>query len=144
MRERLDLLPRHRVDGNDVPLPVEPVDLLDLKLLPAWVKEPADGKIYDRRGEKMGGTRPKSFGRGPSPPGRVKVSRGSQNGRPPGRGRNHGDQRKVFGKSPSRNYCSFLPHSSAFESVVAQIKSASVAYSIFALARLFLEKPRTL
>src|ERR1700720_4309139 len=35
----------------------------------------------------------------------------------------------------------FLPRVSAFENVVAQIKSGSVAYSLFALARLFLEKP---
>ena len=35
----------------------------------------------------------------------------------------------------------FLPYSPAFDSVVAQIKSTSVAYSLFALARLFLEKP---
>src|SRR5207248_4385479 len=34
----------------------------------------------------------------------------------------------------------FLPRLSAFENVVAQIKSGSVAYSLFALARLFLEK----
>ena len=33
-----------------------------------------------------------------------------------------------------------LPRVSAFENVVAQIKSGSVAYSLFALARLFLEK----
>src|SRR5205814_10008961 len=35
----------------------------------------------------------------------------------------------------------FLPHQKAFESVIAQIKSAPIAYSVFALARLFLEKP---
>jgi hypothetical protein len=34
----------------------------------------------------------------------------------------------------------FLPRVSAFENVVAQIKSGSVGYSLFALARLFLEK----
>lgn len=34
----------------------------------------------------------------------------------------------------------FLPRIAAFENVVAQIKSSSVAYSLFALARLFLEK----
>src|SRR5205814_1257728 len=34
----------------------------------------------------------------------------------------------------------FLPRASAFENVVAQIKSGSIAYSLFALARLFLEK----
>jgi hypothetical protein len=35
----------------------------------------------------------------------------------------------------------FLPQQRAFDSVVAQIKSGPVAYSVFALARLFLEKP---
>jgi hypothetical protein len=35
----------------------------------------------------------------------------------------------------------FLPRVSAFENVVAQIKSGTLAYSLFALARLFLEKP---
>jgi hypothetical protein len=34
----------------------------------------------------------------------------------------------------------FLPRAAALENVVAQIKSGSVAYSLFALARLFLEK----
>ncbi|HEX5605270.1 MAG TPA: hypothetical protein VFY96_02085 [Candidatus Binatia bacterium] len=35
----------------------------------------------------------------------------------------------------------FFPRESVFENVVAQIKSGSVAYSLFVLARLFLEKP---
>ena len=35
----------------------------------------------------------------------------------------------------------FLPNPAAFESVIAQIKSGSLAYSVFALARLFLDKP---
>ena len=35
----------------------------------------------------------------------------------------------------------FLPRQTVFENVVAQIKSGSVAYSLFVLARLFLEKP---
>jgi hypothetical protein len=35
----------------------------------------------------------------------------------------------------------FAPRQSVFENVVAQIKSGSVAYSLFVLARLFLEKP---
>ena len=35
----------------------------------------------------------------------------------------------------------FLPHARAFESVIAQIKAGPLAYSVFALARLFLEKP---
>src|SRR5438477_3249516 len=71
------------------------------------------------------------------------MSRESQNGRDGrARGRNHGDQRKVFRAiAPAEITVRFLPHSSAFESVIAQIKSGSVAYSLFALARLFLEKP---
>src|SRR4029077_16856095 len=35
----------------------------------------------------------------------------------------------------------FIPHAPALENVTAQIKSGTVAYSLFALARLFLEKP---
>ena len=35
----------------------------------------------------------------------------------------------------------FLPHGNAFENVAAQIKSGTVAYSLYALARLFLLKP---
>jgi hypothetical protein len=27
--------------------PVEPADLIDLKLLPAWVKEPTEARSYD-------------------------------------------------------------------------------------------------
>src|SRR5438067_11833089 len=67
----------------------------------------------------------------------------SQNGRDRrARNRNHGYQRKVFRAiAPAEITVRFLPHSPAFDNVGAQIKSASVAYSIFALARLFLEKP---
>jgi hypothetical protein len=36
----------------------------------------------------------------------------------------------------------FVPYPPALEHVIAQIKSGSVAYSLFALARLFLEKPQ--
>ena len=128
-------------------LPVEPVDLLDLKLLPAWVKEPADGKIYEYAGGEEDGRQsraPNRSRRDRAPrPRESKMSRESQNGRDRrARGRNHGDRRKVFREiAPAEITVHFLPHSSAFESVVAQIKSASVAYSIFALARLFLEKP---
>jgi hypothetical protein len=35
----------------------------------------------------------------------------------------------------------FIPHAAALESVINQIKSSSVTYSVFALARLFLDKP---
>src|SRR5438477_4135928 len=71
------------------------------------------------------------------------MSRESQNGCDGrARGRNHGDQRKVFRAiAPAEITVRFLAHSSAFESVVAQLRSASLAYSICALGRLFLEKP---
>ena len=127
--------------------PVEPVDLLDLKLLPAWVKEPAKERIYEHAsgGEDDRRSRaPNRFRRDRAPRSREsKMSRESQNGCDGrARGRNHGDQRKVFRAiAPAEITVRFLPHSPAFESVVAQIKSASVAYSVFALARLFLEKP---
>src|SRR5438067_13638367 len=127
--------------------PVEPVDLLDLKLLPAWVKEPAKERIYEYADGEEDGRRsrpPNRSRRDRAPRSREsKMSRESQNGRDRrARDRNHGDRRKVFRAiTPPDITVRFLPHSSAFESVVAQIKSASVAYSIFALARLFLEKP---
>ena len=127
--------------------PVEPVDLLDLKLLPAWVKEPAKERIYEHASGEEDDRRsraPNRSRRDRAPRSREsKMSRESQNGRNRrARGRNHGDRCKVFRAiAPAEITVRFLPHSSAFESVVAQIKSASVAYSIFALARLFLEKP---
>src|SRR6266853_1064029 len=129
------------------PSPVEPVDLLDLKLLPAWVKEPAKERIYEHASGEEDDRRsraPNRSRRDRAPRSREsKMSRESQNGRDRrARGRNHGDQHKVFRAiAPAEITVRFLPHSSAFESVVAQIKSASVAYSIVALARLFLEKP---
>src|SRR6266480_645794 len=128
-------------------LPVEPVDLLDLKLLPAWVKEPAEERIYEYAGGEEDGrrSRPSNRSRRDRAPcsRESKMSRESQNGRDRrARGRNHGDRRKVFrAVAPPDITVRFLPHSPAFDNVVAQIKSASVAYSIFALARLFLEKP---
>jgi hypothetical protein len=127
--------------------PVEPVDLLDLKLLPAWVKEPAEGRIYQYAGGEEDGRQsraPNRSRRDRAPrPRKSKMSRESQNGRDRRtRGRNHGDRRKVFRAiAPPDITVRFLPYSPAFDNVVAQIKSASVAYSIFALARLFLEKP---
>src|SRR5881392_2878961 len=121
--------------------PVEPVDLLDLKLLPAWVKEPAEERIYKYAGGEEDGRRSRPPNR--SRRDRAPRSRDSKNGRDRrARGRNHRDRRKVFRvAAPPDITVRFLPYSPAFDNVVAQIKSASVAYSIFALARLFLEKP---
>src|SRR6266487_1914289 len=153
--------------------PFEPVDLLDLKLLPAWVKEPVDAKRYaDAEGEQDS-ERPAQHRRGaPTRTGRsarssdrwragarrpVTKAGGHEVGRDSERGSRAGRRARPQQdprESPHREAHSeisrpvspevtirFLPYSPAFENVVAQIKSGSVAYSLYALARLFLEKP---
>src|SRR6184192_664935 len=150
--------------------PVEAADLLDLKLLPAWVKEPVEAKRYaDVEGEH-GLERPARHHRGvPTHRGRrpTRDSGRSQAGvqRPITKAGKHEARRRRFEpdrhsarrgsaedrpradehppvtRTPLQITIRFLPYSPAFESVVAQIKSGSVAYSLFALARLLLEKP---
>jgi hypothetical protein len=150
--------------------PVEPVDLLDLKLLPAWVKEPVEAKRYvDVEGEH-GPERPARHRRGaPTRRGRRSTlnSDRSQAGlqRPVTKAGKHearrhrfepdrhsarrgrvedrprGEEHASVTRTPLQITIRFLPYSPAFENVVAQIKSGSVAYSLYALARLFLEKP---
>src|SRR5438874_2665452 len=140
--------------------PVEPADLLDLKLLPAWVKEPTEERKYDyveseeARGrdhrhprekrqtfkeDKTDLTRQERIGRDRRA--RQIHDRHEQDRdrglRPVSRAK---DQHKPAVVPPEITV-RFLPHSPAFDNVVAQIKSGSVAYSLFALARLFLEKP---
>ncbi len=145
--------------------PVEPADLLDLKLLPAWLKEPVDAKRYaDAEGEQDS-ERPAQHRRG-APTRRGLSARSSDRRRAGARhpvtktgGHEAGRDRRARRQqdrreSPHREARSeisrpvsaevtirFLPYSPAFENVVAQIKSGSVAYSLYALARLFLEKP---
>jgi hypothetical protein len=55
--------------------------------------------------------------------------------------RPRGEEHPSVTRTPIQITIRFLPYSLAFENVVAQIKSGSVAYSLYALARLFLEKP---
>lgn len=165
--------------------PVEPADLIDLKLLPAWVKEPAEPRSYEHyTGEEREGPRdgrrpsrdkrdhkfkrsafeaqrpfragkadarePKKAGRdsegvrerGRSPrrsPSRAEAGRARR--RMHGEDRQSGDRRSPVARMPLEITSRFLPYLRVFENVAAQIKSGSVAYSIFALARLFLEKP---
>jgi hypothetical protein len=166
--------------------PVEPVDLIDLKLLPAWVKEPAEPRSYEHyTGEEGEGPRdgrrpprdkrdrnfkrsafqtqrplqarkpdaekPKKVGRdservrerGRSPrrtPSRAEVGRARRQ-MDHGEDRHSRDRRSPDTRIPLEITTRFLPYLRVFENVAAQIKSGSVAYSIFALARLFLEKP---
>lgn len=118
-----------------------PPDLLDLKLLPAWVKEPAQPNAYaDFAGEEERPERRQD--RHGRPPPRGPRSRGpkDRHERKP-RVPQRRDHRPAPVAAPPAVSVRFLPYPPALENVVAQIKSGSVAYSIFALARLFLEKP---
>ena len=147
--------------------PVEPADLLDLKFLPAWVKEPGATNHYDhytaeeaptelRRRDRGGRHKDRKFGsrerrqdtqRPTSKPDR------RHSGRMPKKGgvrRRDSDRANIRRPSdrvaqappkPFEGTIRFLPRQNVFENVVAQIKSGSVAYSLFVLARLFLEKP---
>ena len=147
--------------------PAEPADLLDLKLLPAWVKEPGATKHYDHYTAEEAPTERRSRDRGGRHKDRTFRSRerreqtqqpGSRpDGRRPSRmpkkggARRRGSDRATDRRSsdraarpaskPFEGTIRFLPRQNVFENVVAQIKSGSVAYSLFVLARLFLEKP---
>src|SRR5260370_40327420 len=147
------------------PSPVEPVDLLDLKLLPAWVKEPTEERKYDyvEREEARGRVRRHSRGKTPNVQRPTFKARRSDRSR---QGKVGSDRRarRIHGRHeqdrdrgprsvsraedqikppamPPEITVRFRPQSPAFDNGVAQIKSTSFAYSLFALARLFLEKP---
>src|SRR5437016_1010332 len=141
---------------------VETVDLLDLKLLPAWVKEAAEPRSYagtEGNHHRERRERPARHGRGtPTRSGKrsmldvqrrttkpskheVGRDRRARRGRDRKDDRPSGDKHAPITRIPLQFAICFLAYSPAFENVVAQIKSGSVAYSLFALARLFLEKP---
>jgi hypothetical protein len=147
--------------------PVEPADLLDLKFLPGWMKEPSAKSHYDhytaeettaelRSRDRVGRHEDRSF-RSPDRRGRTQRPGSKAGGRhrdrtpKAGGGRRRDSDRVETRRSPERvaqapqkpfeGTIHFLPRQNVFENVVAQIKSGSVAYSLFVLARLFLEKP---
>ncbi len=154
-------------------------ELVDLKMLPAWVSEPPPGQRYAEHGgedrqERRG--RDRREGRGPQrkrptpnfqrptskpegprrefdrPGAKEQRSEHPARGdrRPPRRDdrrpgprgpQRHKDHRQPVADKPLPAIAvKFIPRTAAFESVVEQIKSGTVAYSLFALARLFLEK----
>ncbi|MGI9087194.1 MAG: hypothetical protein ACR2HH_05555 [Chthoniobacterales bacterium] len=129
--------------------PTTSADLLDLKLMPAWVNEPARTNDYaDHTGEDKS-----SFGhegRGPRRGGEQRArsvkpherrdDRKRPDQRRPERRSDHHEPREAPAPLPPVAV-RFVPHPAAFESVIAQIKSNAVTYSVFALARLFLDKP---
>jgi hypothetical protein len=144
-----------------MPSPTE--DLLDLKMLPSWASEPARPNDYadfegedpgrPERGGDRGRNRDRDRNRGGGGPrnrdrNERRPQRDDRGGRPPRRDDARREQtrgprvdrpREVL--EPLAVTVRFLPHQRAFENVIAQIKAGSVAYSVFALARLFLEKP---
>ena len=149
--------------------PVEATDLLDLKFLPAWVKEPGATNHYDhytkeesptelRGGDRDGRHKDRAFR---SRERRKHTQRPGSESKPDRRHRdrmpkkegatrrdtdraNHRRSSDRVAQGPVKPFdgtIRFLPRQSLLENVVAQIKSGPVAYSLFVLARLFLEKP---
>ena len=147
--------------------PVEPADLVDLKLVPAWVKEPGAAKDYKhyaaeeetselRTRGRDGKRKDRRFRSREARTDRLHTRPQSDNRHRRGRPKTRGDGHRRSDRAKNRRLperdagaetkqpeisIRFLPRQSVFENVVTQIKSASVAYSLFALARLFLEKP---
>src|SRR5437762_8313175 len=141
---------------RSVPSAGEPLDLIDLKLLPAWVKEDwsaprraeweQEQEPWPRAGEPR-------HDRAPRRPRRAQTSRDrSDRRRQDDRARpDRGHRKDARDSRPPRNAPAppplpqidvhFQPQTAAFENVAAQIKAGSVAYSVFALARLFLQQP---
>src|SRR2546422_3881016 len=122
--------------------PAPPTDLLDLKLLPAWVKEsPAAHEYSNFEGEEPAalpsrGKRPHDRSlRRERPRGRGHDRRATDHHRP--RHAAHNRSERLAPPLPAVSV-RFLPYPPALENVAAQIKSGSLAYSVFALARLFL------
>src|SRR5262245_36941496 len=147
--------------------PAEPADLLDLKLLPAWVKEPGTTRHYDHytaeeapaelRSRDRGGRRKDRTFRSRERREQIQQPGSRPDRRRPGRmtkkggarrrdsdrasDRRSSDRATQAPPKPFEGTVRFLPRQSVFENVDTQIKSGSVAYSLFVLARLFLEKP---
>jgi len=118
-------------------------------MMPAWVNEPArPNEFADYKGEEESG-----FERRRSGPPRDRDSRprrpGSREQRDRGkRPESRRPEARREDRAPREAPVAlpqvavrFLPHPAAFDSVVAQIKSSSITYSVFALARMFLDKP---
>src|ERR1700726_718647 len=100
-------------------------------------RRPRDQRGPDRKRPRPGFDRPPAKGKIADPPRR--------HDRRPQRGHDRHRKDRPTPRPPVDRplppiAVKFLPRVSAFENVVAQIKSGSVAYSLLALARLFLEK----
>jgi hypothetical protein len=125
--------------------PAPTADLLELKFLPAWVKEPPTSNEYaDFAGEEMEVSPrrdrgPRDRRRKPERPGQRERGETDRQHRRPVHEARHREEHSP--RPLPAVTVRFLPHVASLENVIAQIKTGSFAYSLFALARLFLEKP---
>ena len=130
-------------------------DLFDLKFLPAWVKEEPRENPYANfagedpspPGQRDRRERPRAGGdrreRGPRPP----------RAKPGGRDARERNRRPEPHRPPTPRPLAepvaplvavdvhFVPAAHVLESVLAQIKAGHLAYSVFSLGRMFLDKP---
>jgi hypothetical protein len=134
----------------------EAPDLFDLKFLPAWLKEPPNENAYaDYIGEEGPASREHRAG------GRPREERRRAGGRRPPRDKKREQRSRVREREPRHPgtrppggqrpepppkpmpavEVRFLPEPRILQSVVDQIKAAHVSYSVFYLARMFLDKP---
>ncbi|PYL08615.1 MAG: hypothetical protein DME34_04295, partial [Verrucomicrobia bacterium] len=113
------------------------LDLADLKMLPAWVKEPPPQAYREFEGETEERPERRRRERPPRHDRRRRDRHDTQRPPPP-------RQRQERVRPPPRPLeieIRFLPQPRVFEAVAAQIKGETLAYSLFSLARLFLQKP---
>ncbi len=132
---------------SNVAAPAEaPPDLIDLRFLPSWVKQDS-ARYADFEGEEMPRPEPR---RGAPREARRRDKRHDRERRDRRerpdlrRGRKEArapETQPVIPERVAQLDVHFLPHPVAFENVAAQIKSGTLAYSLYALARLFLQKP---
>jgi len=143
---------------RNMPSPGEPLDLIDLKFLPAWVKEDWSAtrhagfegeEVQDRWSREGPERRPRPLRqRRSDEKNHRRRDRGERDDRKPldhrvrKRSRDFPARREAPASSPLPELeVHFLPQAAAFENVAAQIKTGTAAYSVYALARLFLQKP---
>ena len=133
----------------------EAPDLFDLKFLPAWLKEAPNENAYaDYAGEEAPASRERR------PAGRRREERRGGGSRPPREKKREtrsrereGEHQRPGPRPPSAHRpempspplpaveVRFLPEPRVLESVLTQIKAGHLAYSVFSLARMFLDKP---
>ena len=129
-------------------------ELVDLKMLPAWANEPASAERYAHvDGEEQplrGSERPRyQRGRKGNRPAFKGETRSEKHRRPRsmgkatrGLGRHRENRHPPAEPRPApKAGVQFIARVPVLENVAAQIKENTVAYSLFALARLFLAKP---